>query len=434
MLNSPIPVTAALALFGLLILIINEARGVVQLRQKLSSVGPFSISAALIATGLLVIGIAGAAAASKTASYSTALTGGLFGMGGAVPRTNSGNMLTAFLTMPPILIAGGGLVVLLSAFFLYRYEMRQPGFHLDHSAGVLNMAVGSFTLIAALLIPAITSQLNSTAAAASAGRTDRLNVAVMAVNSTPTVFGSVILPTAQPTATPTVPAASANMATPLPTLTATLSETPLILYTVIPYTSTYAVGLTVLCTVTTTGQVNLRADPSMNQQAIGSVYGGSLLNALGHTADGKWWHVVSIQGGVTVEGWVSGDFITPDSYCSAVPVVDNTGSIVSKTSTPAPMTPTDAVKAATTAFATSPCVLMTDMAASLRPEPSTIHNALAGVPNKTAFVPIGKSADGAWWQVTYQDKTGWIIADAVVASSACTQILAPTMTPVATQH
>jgi hypothetical protein len=424
MLNSQIPVTAALALFGLLILMINEARGAVQVRQKMRSIGPFSIGAALIAAVLLSLGIAGTAVTHPATSYSDALTGGLFVIPGLGLSATGATVRDSLLTMPPILIAAAGLLMVVVALIIVRYERRQPAFQPEKSTGLLNVGVGLFTLVAALLIPLIPLELNS----AQVGLSNRSDGAALAMRSvsSPSPSPRAIPPTVLPSVTPTV--TPFNTATPLPPLTATESETPIVLYTVIPYTSTYAIGLSVLCTVTTTGQINLRGEPSIKQQAIGSVYSGALLNVLGHTSDSKWWHVVSIQGGVNVTGWVSGDFIRPDSYCSTVPVVNNAGNILSATYTPAPSTAT-AVVSATPVL----CVIMTSVAASLRPDPSSIHNALAGIPDKMAFIPIGRSADGAWWQIAYQDKIGWITDGAVVASSVCSKIPAPTTTPATVQ-
>jgi hypothetical protein len=77
------------------------------------------------------------------------------------------------------------------------------------------------------------------------------------------------------------------------------------------------------CTLTAETMLNLRGDPSINQMAIGRVFAGSLLQAIGQSADKKWWRVISTDNGVSIEGWVSADFVKPGTGCTAgsVPVV-----------------------------------------------------------------------------------------------------------------
>lgn len=131
------------------------------------------------------------------------------------------------------------------------------------------------------------------------------------------------LDTPTPSTTP-VPSATATL---VPSLTPVPSESPTAMFTAIAYANANAnstsVNTPTTCTLTAQTMINLRGDPSVNQMGIGKVFAGSLLQVTGQSADKKWWRVISSDGGVSIEGWVSGDYVKAGTGCAegAVPVV-----------------------------------------------------------------------------------------------------------------
>ncbi|SRR5581483_3375492 len=132
------------------------------------------------------------------------------------------------------------------------------------------------------------------------------------------------------TSTPTLP----STPTSLPTLTPAPTETEIVLVTPIIYAAADS-STPVNCTVTASTTLNLRADPSVNQRAIGRVMAGSVLPVTGRSADQKWWRVINNANNVEVEGWVSAQYVTADTACndSTIPVV---GPTLTPTRTPRP--------------------------------------------------------------------------------------------------
>ena len=148
-----------------------------------------------------------------------------------------------------------------------------------------------------------------------------VDVAAQGTASPLTVTQPEVLETTTPTdtSTPTV------TPTHLPTLTPAPSETEIVLVTPIIYTSADTAAKTD-CSVIAKTMLNLRGDPSVNQQAIGRIFAGSLLPVTGRSADKQWWRVTSNIGNMTVEGWVNVQYVTADKACddSKVPIIDPT--------------------------------------------------------------------------------------------------------------
>ena len=296
----------------------------------------------------------------------------------------------------------GGIAGLLLALILYFRERRLTGFALANSRGLLNLGAAFFIVVAALVIPLISAQ---NTAAASAGR------AVAAGN-----FRSrAVTPTPSNTPQPT------DTATMMPSLTPARTDTVAPLPTQVHYSSTYTVNMEKsVCTATANTTISLRTDPSVQQQAIGRVVGGSLLNVIERSADGQWLHVITSDTGV--EGWVSASFVTLGSSCQSIPGA-------SQSSPPATPGKVTATPASAQVASSAPCTLLTTTAASLRPDPSLTHSPLASIPEKTVLTPLAKSANGSWWQVQYGNLQGWIGAGTVFSSSSCAGVPTATAVP-----
>ncbi len=316
------------------------------------------------------------------------------------------------------------VIAILVGFLVFRSERSRPGFEPSASPGLLNVGAGVFTLVAALIIPIIPAQLSGgTRGAAFAAQTTPSQVAVRM---------------AQQSSTPTVTLTPSNTATPLPSLTSTPSETAIVLYTPIPYTGGSGdLSTPTACTVVAQTMLNLRGDPSLDQRAVGRVFAGSMLPVTGQSADKKWWRVLNTDSGVTIEGWVSAEFVTPDSACKpgSVPVIVPGAQAPAQTSTQA-LAPsaTPGKPTATVPADSGPCTLMTTTVASLRSGPSRANTILGQIPERTALTALQKSSDGQWWNISYEaldgtTQTGWVGSGVVFASASCAALPAVTLTP-----
>ncbi len=317
-----------------------------------------------------------------------------------------------------ILVASvGAVVTTLTGLILFWIERRRDGFDPSASPGLLFTGAGIFVLVAALVIPNLPGQFTvarANARQAANVRGGPLPPRAVRQTSTPTI-------TPTPSATPTE----------APTLTAIPSESPTALFTAIAYGYGETRASTG-CTVTAQTMIFLRGDPSLKQQAIGKIFAGTLLVVTGQTPDKAWWRVVNRNGDVAVEGWVSADFVSPGLSCAAdaVPVVGPTetptptprqGRALSQTPRPSP----------TSLPVVSECTLMTRISVSLRAGPSTANPIITQVPDRTALTATGRTADSAWWRVSYSVdgalREGWVGGAAVLAASNCAGL--PSVTP-----
>ncbi len=139
-------------------------------------------------------------------------------------------------------------------------------------------------------------------------------------------FGGPVDAAAQGTASPLTVTQPVVLETTTPTNTSTPTVTPTHLPTLPPAPSETEIVLVTPITYTAADTANLRGDPSVNQQAIGRIFAGSLLPVTGRSADKQWWRVTSNIGNMTVEGWVNVQYVTADKACddSKVPIIDPT--------------------------------------------------------------------------------------------------------------
>jgi hypothetical protein len=236
-------------------------------------------------------------------------------------------------------------------------------------------------------------------------------------------------------ATATITFTPSATVTALPTLTPAPTETDIVLVTPITYQFGADQGTQETnCRVMAVTLINLRGDPSLNQRGIGRVTAGSLLRVTGRTADAKWWRVINNENGISVEGWVSADFVKPGDDCMAqtVPVIGDSatpGGTPTPTVTPTIIMPTQAVTAAASVEATAAqttCVLITTTAVSVRSDPSRQKAPLAQLPERQEVIAFGQTANRQWWHIRYTlngvTNEGWIGAGAVLASRACADV------------
>jgi hypothetical protein len=145
---------------------------------------------------------------------------------------------------------------------------------------------------------------------------DETNVNIVQDNSdTPNLVVEAVPMTVVPTAAPlitdepavlVIEAVVTDEVTPAPVMT----NTPTLEPTVAPTTPPIVFEDTGVCQVAVNYLINLRAEPNVESQILTTVPYTAVVNAVGHNANG-WW-LVTYDG---LSGWVSGDYITPNTVC-----------------------------------------------------------------------------------------------------------------------
>jgi hypothetical protein len=183
------------------------------------------------------------------------------GSGAAPQIPESGNPIDRLLILVTI---AGAVVTLLAGIVLFVIERRRAEFNPSASPGLLYVGVGIFVLVAALVVPALPGQFTLASARpqsqASLPTDGPLPTRVAMLSATPTV-------TLTPSLTPSG----------IPSLTPAPNESPTGMFTAIAYQHSGVNTPSTTCNITAPQQTNLRADPSVRQQAIGKVFAGSLL-------------------------------------------------------------------------------------------------------------------------------------------------------------
>ncbi|MCA9888130.1 MAG: SH3 domain-containing protein [Anaerolineae bacterium] len=134
-----------------------------------------------------------------------------------------------------------------------------------------------------------------------------------------------------------------------------------------------------------TGTLNFRSAATTASTILGKLSRGSIYPILGRLADNSWWQI-QVNG---VTGWVSGRYVIALD-AQNVPIVD--GSASSAPPVPSP----------------SGAALTTTANLSLRSGPSTSNSRMTVIPARTAVQIVGRNASQTWWQVVYDNRTGWV--------------------------
>jgi len=69
-----------------------------------------------------------------------------------------------------------------------------------------------------------------------------------------------------------------------------------------------------------------------------------------------------------------------------------------------------------------PCLVIMDFNVNLRETPSTDGRILVSIPFETTVFGIGRNADSTWWQVGYEELTGWVFGEIVTVTSTCREL------------
>ncbi len=155
--------------------------------------------------------------------------------------------------------------------------------------------------------------------------------------------------------------------------------------------------------VTVLGEMNIRSGPGTDHEVIGDAVAGEEFAITGKNSEGNWWQI-DFQG---ESGWI---------YAPYVIAADTEDVIIvgaAMTETPVP----EEESTETSAPSQIPIVTVGgDL--NVRSGPGEEYDRIGGAIAGEEFVITGKSEDGEWWQIEFDDQTGWIYAELGTVSDA----------------
>jgi len=150
--------------------------------------------------------------------------------------------------------------------------------------------------------------------------------------------------------------------------------------------------------------LRLRQTPSPVGEVILELAGGTSLSVLGRTIDDNWLNVQTAEGQA---GWVASGYVELFIALNTVPVMTaDGGTITTPTTTTDPAAPAQTVAEP----ASGGAAVKRGITLRLRANASTAAAVLADLRGGTPLEVIGRSADGAWLNVTANGQTGWVAA------------------------
>lgn len=177
------------------------------------------------------------------------------------------------------------------------------------------------------------------------------------------------------------------------------------------------------CTVTpnASGGVNIRQSATTNSIVIGALPTGTNATVLGKSPDGSFFNI-ELNG---INGWVSAGVVTTNGDCANVPTVQPPAPIIPPTATPVP-TNTPVPPPPT---ASGPCLLTITSPTFVYTTTIELVDYLYDQVQSGELVPVGRTADGAWYKTNYAN--AWIptsaIGQTVSRSGNCNNL--PTVSP-----
>ncbi len=218
------------------------------------------------------------------------------------------------------------------------------------------------------------------------------------VARSPFVVIQVIAPTAVPTVAPTTqpePTSAPTAAAPAATSPAAASKA-----------TTPTVPLTVNVVL-----ANLRAGPSITAAISGQARQGETLTGTTKTADGLWWQVIS----GTLPVYISAELVTPAIAPAAVATVATTATVAATSAPPA--------------AALGTALVISTPLANLRGGPGVQYPIVGQLAQNVTATVLGKSADGAWYQIRNAAASAWVFGELVRIDRDVAQKLAVVAAP-----
>jgi len=188
--------------------------------------------------------------------------------------------------------------------------------------------------------------------------------------------------------------ASLNQATMTPTATALLAGSP-------APTGALTLSQTVFVVSASRGAIAYSA-PSARARVLGRLSSGSEVQALGRSLDGAWLQFQMPRTGQLA--WVSREAVQPKADL-----------------------PLDKPAPQQTADEAPRIVVRTGASVNIRSGPGTQFRAIGALRPMQSALVIGRSADGQWWQIQLDARTGWVAARNVTVTGNALRV------PVVTQ-
>ena len=177
---------------------------------------------------------------------------------------------------------------------------------------------------------------------------------------------------------------------------------------------------------TTLVNTYIRSGPAVNYPAYGIAFSGATARVIGKSEDGRWWVVRLNPKNVGAGyGWVESQYVQT-SNTDQVQTIETPDTAISS----APETPS-------TRSATNVALATTTDYVNVRTGPGTNYPVLVVAPPGSTGEILGKSSDGAWWQVRVPIQysvtgVGWVSASYVIVQNISNVpiVLAPPPPPV----
>lgn len=162
-------------------------------------------------------------------------------------------------------------------------------------------------------------------------------------------------------------------------------------------------------TAVNTAKLNVRDQPSLSGRVIGGLNQGDIVDVLGKSADGAWYQIQ--YGGK--KAWVFASLTVPNAAARAVGVAP-----VSNSMTGSPVLSSKQPLSVTAPAGKAPKTAVNAVVLNVRDQPSLSGRVIGGLNRGDIVDVLGKSADGAWYQIRYGSAKAWIFASLTVPNAA----------------
>ncbi|MGQ9814147.1 MAG: SH3 domain-containing protein [Candidatus Roseilinea sp.] len=166
-------------------------------------------------------------------------------------------------------------------------------------------------------------------------------------------------------------------------------------------------------TAVNTAKLNVRDQPSLSGEVIGGLNQSDIVDVLGKSADGAWYQI-QYDG---KKAWIFASLTVPNAATRAVGVVSGGSSAAVS---PAPSSRTTAERPLSVAAPTgrTPKTAVNADYLNVRDQPSLSGKIIGGLKRGDIADVLGRSADGAWYQIRYGGARAWIFASLTVPNAA----------------
>ncbi len=168
-------------------------------------------------------------------------------------------------------------------------------------------------------------------------------------------------------------------------------------------------------TAVNAARLNVRDQPSLDGKIIGELNLGDVVDVLGKSADGAWYQIQYAG----AKAWIFASLTLPNAAArnsDAVSVANNPPAASPSPSVSKPVSQTETVIKMPAGNA--PRTAVNTAKLNVRDQPSLSGRIIGGLNRGDVVDVLGKSADGAWYQIRYGGAKAWIFASLTVPNAA----------------